>query len=135
MRGMSLMPSKWSRPNTGVDWARVSPWMVVGRVLEKSFEDVDGLPDAARDEVAEQGYIGVRHVVVGNSTVRPITYRILSQEAVLGQVVFRAIGRSRTAAAPGLGEIAAVVRIDEVFDNRIELIDTYVAPIRERDSS
>src|SRR5712692_8686891 len=71
-------------------------------------------------------------MVVGNSTVRPITYRILSQEAVLGQVVFSAIGRSRTAAAPDLGEVAAVVRIDEAFDDRIELIDTHVATIRER---
>ena len=33
-------------------------------VLEQSFEDVDRLPDAARDEVAEQGYVGVRHMVV-----------------------------------------------------------------------
>jgi len=101
-------------------------------VLEQSFDDVDSFPDAARDEAAEQGYVGVRHTVVGSSTVRPITYRILSQEAVLGQVVFSAIGRSRTAAAPDLGEIAPVVRIDEVFDDRVELINTHVAPIGER---
>ena len=133
---MSLMPSKWARPNTGVDWACVSSMngcrLDLGRVLEQSFEDIDRLPDAARDEVAEQGYVGVRHMVVGNSTVRTVADRILSQEAVLGQVVFGAIGRSRTAAAPDLGEVAAVIRIDEVFDDRIELINTHVAPIRER---
>src|SRR6266568_6419960 len=104
----------------------------LGPVLEQSFKDVDGLPDAARDEVAEQGYVGVRHMVVGNSTVRTVSDRILSQEAILGQVIFGAIGRSRTAAAPDLGEVAAVIRIDEVFDDRIELIDTHVATIRER---
>src|SRR5712691_167583 len=64
--------------------------------------------------------------------VRPVADRILSQEAVLGQVVFSAIGRSRTAAAPDLGEIAPVVRIDEVFNDRVELINTHVAPIGER---
>ena len=104
----------------------------VGRVPQQSFQDVDGFPDAARDEVAEQSYVGICHMVVGNSTVRTVSDRILSQEAVLGQVVFGAIGRSRTAAAPDLGQVAAVIRIDEVFDNGIELINTHVAPIRER---
>src|SRR5205085_564290 len=74
----------------------------------------------------------VRHMEVANSTVRTVADRILSHEAVLRQVVFGAIGRSRTAAAPDLWQIAAVVRIDEVFDDRIELIDTHVATIRER---
>src|ERR1700674_113673 len=30
MRGMSLMPSKWARPNTGVDWAWVLQFPLVG---------------------------------------------------------------------------------------------------------
>ncbi len=37
------------------------------RVLEQSFEDVHGFPDAARDEVAEQGDVQVGDMVVGDS--------------------------------------------------------------------
>jgi hypothetical protein len=71
-------------------------------------------------------------VVVSDSAVGAVADRILSQEAVLGQIVLCAIGRRRTAAAPDLGQVAAVVCIDEVFDDRVELIDAHVAPICER---
>ena len=104
----------------------------LGRVLEQSFQDVDGFPDAARDEVAEQSYVGICHMVVGNSTISPITDRILSQEAVLCQVVSGPVRGSRTSTAPDLREIAAVVGIDEILDNGIELVNTHVAPIGER---
>lgn len=56
----------------------------VGGVLQQPFEDVDRLPDSARDEVAEQSDIGVRDVVVGDTTEASIADRVLSQQAVLG---------------------------------------------------
>src|SRR5438093_8540825 len=42
MRGMSLMPSKWARPNTGVDWAWVFPWIVVGVASPLAVGDEPG---------------------------------------------------------------------------------------------
>ncbi len=50
------MPSKYARPNTGVDWAWVSPWMVVGvETTASTMHGIDytvALPEGGRDAVA-----------------------------------------------------------------------------------
>jgi hypothetical protein len=38
-------------------------------ILEQSVQDVDRFPDPTGDEVAEQGYVGIGDVVVGDATV------------------------------------------------------------------
>jgi hypothetical protein len=68
-------------------------WLDLRRVLEQALKDVDRLPDTARDEVAEQGDIGVRDVVVGNPTVAAIADRVLGEQAVLGQFVLGPVRR------------------------------------------
>ena len=60
-------------------------WLNIGGVFEEAFEDVDGFPDTARDEVAEQGDVRVREVVVGDPTVAAVADRVFGQQAVLGQ--------------------------------------------------
>src|ERR1700724_2733469 len=91
MRGISLIPSRNERAWTGVDWPCVSACTVVGWMSEvfliKTLKDVDRLPDPARDEVAEQGDVRVRDVVVGNPAVAAIADRVFGEHAVLGQLV------------------------------------------------
>jgi len=47
----------------------------VGLVLLQPLDDVDGLPDAAGNEVAEQGHIVVGNVVIGNAAVSDVVLR------------------------------------------------------------
>jgi len=72
----------------------------VRRVLRQAVEDVDGLPHAARDEVAEQRDVGVRHVVVGDAAVAAIADVALREQVVLVQVPLRAVGRGALQIAP-----------------------------------
>ena len=44
----------------------------VAFILEQTVEDVDRLPDAARDEMAEQSHVGVRDVIVADSAVTAV---------------------------------------------------------------
>ena len=48
----------------------------VRSVLEQALKDVDRLPDTARDEVAEQGDVRVRNVVVYLALVNGCHQRI-----------------------------------------------------------
>ncbi len=74
--GISWMPSRCERPNTGqrlplrvgVDGVRLD----VGGVLQQAIDDVDRLPDTARNEVAEQRDVRIGHVVVGDAAVAAI---------------------------------------------------------------
>ena len=74
----------------------------LGGVLEQALQDVDGLPNPARDEVAEQVDVAVRDVVVGDPTVAAVANRILGQQAVLGQLVLGPVRRGRATGAPDL---------------------------------
>jgi hypothetical protein len=78
-------------------------WLDVGRVLEQGFQDVDGFPHPARDEVAEQGDVGVRDVVVGDPAIAAVADRVLGQEAVLGQLVLGPVRRGRATGAQTFG--------------------------------
>jgi hypothetical protein len=65
----------------------------VRSVLEQTLKDVDGFPDATWDEVAEQGDIGVRDVVIGDPAVAAVADRVFGEQAVLGQLVLGPIRR------------------------------------------
>ena len=65
----------------------------VRRVLEQALENVDRFPDTAWDEMAEQGDVRVRDVVVGDPAVAAIADRVLGEQAVLGQLVLGPVRR------------------------------------------
>ena len=77
-------------------------------VLEQALQNVDRFPDAAWDEMAEQGDVRIRDVVVSDATVAAIPYRVLGKQAVLRELILGPIRRSR-AAAPDLWQIAPVI--------------------------
>ena len=55
----------------------------VAGVLEQALDDVDRLPHPTRDEVAEQGDIGVGHVPAGDPAVPAVPDRGRRQQVVL----------------------------------------------------
>jgi hypothetical protein len=94
----------------GVDRVRLG----VGEVAQEPFDDVDGFPDAARDEVTEQSDVVIGDVVVGDPAVAAVADVRLSQEVVDQGVDLRAVGGHGCPVPPGLDEIELQVGIDGV---------------------
>jgi hypothetical protein len=62
----------------------------VAFVLEQPVKDIDGLSDAARDEVAEERYVGVGYMVVADAAVADVVF---GDEVLLVEIPARPIGR------------------------------------------
>ena len=60
----------------------------IGPVLQQAIDDIHRLPDAAGDEVAEQGDVAVGHVMVGDAAVSPVADVVLCQGYYADYCVF-----------------------------------------------
>jgi hypothetical protein len=58
----------------------------VAFVLEQTVEDVDRLPDAARNEVAEEGDVGVGDLVVADASVSAIADVVLREKVLFIEI-------------------------------------------------
>jgi hypothetical protein len=106
----------------GVDRVRLG----VGQVPQHALDDVDGLPDAARDEVREQRDVVVSDVVVGDPAVAAVADVRFGQEVVDQRVDLRAVGRDGRPVPPGLDEIELQVRVHDIRPGLVELSDREV---------
>jgi hypothetical protein len=91
-------------------------------VLQQPIQDVDGLPDAARNKAGEQGDIAVGDVVVGDAAIGAIANMLGSQEIVLAQLHMRAVGDGGAAAAPMPGQRETSVLVDDVDHRGLQLV-------------
>ena len=74
----------------------MSAWSVrldIALVLEQPIQDIDGLPDAAWNEMAEEGDVVVGHMVVADAAIAAVANMVLGDEVLLVQIPARSIGR------------------------------------------
>ena len=102
----------------GVDRVRLG----VRALFEESFDDVDGFPDAAGDEVREERDVVVGDVVVGDPAVAAVADVRLGQEVVDQRVDLGAVGGDRLPVSPGLDEVELEVGVDDVGCRVVELL-------------
>ncbi len=98
-------------------------------LLEEPFDDVDGLPHPARDEVGEQRDVVVGDVVVGDPAVAAIADVPLRQQVLQQRVDHRPVGGDRPALAPRPGDVQAQVLVDHIDAGPVELLDREVADV------
>ena len=84
--------------SVGVSVKRVR--LNVGAVFQQAIQDVDGLPNAAGNEVAKQCDVGVGDVVVGNPAVAAITNVTFANQIVFTQLNMLAISDRSLTTAP-----------------------------------
>jgi hypothetical protein len=102
----------------GVDRVRLG----VRQVAQQALDDVDGLPDAAGDEVREQRDVVVGDVVVGDLAVAAVADVRLGKEVVDQRVDLRAVGRDARPVTPGLDQIELQVRVHDIRAREVELL-------------
>jgi hypothetical protein len=125
MRGISLMPSTAQAEHgfalaLGVGMQRVR--LDLGPVLQQPVQDMDGFPDAARDEAGEERDVAVSDVVVGDAAIGAVADVLGAQEIVLAQLHVRAVGDGGAAAAPVPRQGKAGVLVDDVDQRRLQLV-------------
>lgn len=94
----------------------------VAFILEQAVEDVDCLPDAARDEMAEQSDVGIGDMVVADTAVSSVTDVILREKILLVQIPSCAIGGSVFARSPQSGNREVVIGVDNCRDGLIQSV-------------
>src|SRR6266480_2257963 len=104
-------------------------WLDGRTVAHQSIQNVNGLPDAARDEMAEQQDVEVTHVMVGNPSVPAIANVLLRQQVLLGQFILCAIGSGALFIAPIARQRIAIEAINYVAQCRVQLVRRDVAAI------
>ncbi len=112
----------------GVDGVRLD----VGGVLQQAIDDVDRLPDTARDEVAEQRDVRIGHVVVGDAAVAAIADVVRGEQILVVEVVLGAVGGRALAIAPAFGELQAGVAVDDVPTGRRQFVGIHMPAVDER---
>ena len=113
----------------GMDRVRLD----VRPVLQQPIQDVDRLPHAARDEVAEQRHVGVRDVIVADAAVPAVADVVLGEQVLLVEVPLHAVRRGVLPRAPELREREAIVRVDQGGDGLVEVLLGDVPLIDPRD--
>jgi hypothetical protein len=66
----------------------------VAFILEQPVEDVDRLPNAAGDEVAEERDVGIGDVVIADAAIASVADMVLGEQVLFVQVPACAVGRS-----------------------------------------
>ena len=89
----------------------------VGPVLQQPVQDVDGFPDAARDEASEQGDGAVGDVVVGDAAIATVADVAGAEQIVLAELgrgcrPRSPRGRCPSAGARGSGRTGAEGRVE-----------------------
>jgi hypothetical protein len=105
----------------------------IGGVLQEPVEDVHRLPHTAGDEVAEEGNIRVRDVVVGDPTIAAVPDRVLGQQILLVQVELGAVRSGGLAGPPQPRQAAAVVAVDHFPKGGVQTSGGDMPPIGVRD--
>ena len=101
----------------GVDRVRLR----IRLLAQEPFDDVDGLPHAARDEVREQRDVVVGDVVVGDPAVPAVADVRLREEVVDQRVDLRPIRRDRGAVTPRLDQVEQQIGVDDVRAREVQL--------------
>ena len=81
--------------------------------------------------MAEERYVVVANVVVGNSTERAVANVIVRKQVLFVQVVLSAICGSRPSVAPDPGQRKLVVAINDVAHGCFDLLRRYMAAVDE----
>jgi hypothetical protein len=77
------------------------------------LDDVDRLPHPARDEVAEQGDVGVGDMPVGDASIAPVPDGRFREEVVLPRVDLGAVRGNGLPVAPHAGHVQLAERVDD----------------------
>jgi hypothetical protein len=89
------MPRRWANAKTGAFCPCVSAWsgrLNIALVLKQTVENVNGFPDAARNEMAEQRNVAICDVVIPDAAVAAIADVILGQQILFVQIPLRTVG-------------------------------------------
>jgi len=99
-------------------------------VLEQTLQDVDGFPDAAWNEVAEQSYVGIRNVVVDHDSGPAVAGVPLRQQVLVPGAEFlgvRCAGGGRL--APDMGESCLEDGVGHLGDGVSERVAVQETPV------
>src|ERR1700759_1275168 len=105
----------------------------IGRIPDQPVENIDSLVYAARNEVAEQRDVHVRHVIVADPAVSSVPDMVFGQQVLLVKIPLRAVGRHLFAGAPEFRQRKLVVRIDDLDDRLVEPLFGDVSQVQPRD--
>lgn len=99
----------------------------IALVFEQAIQDIDGLPDAARNEVAEESDVGVGDMVVTDAAIAAIADMVFRDEVLFVKVPTRPVGGGVFAGTPKARERKVVVCIDDGRDGLVQSILGHVS--------
>mmetsp|Transcript_53305 Transcript_53305/g.125288 ORF Transcript_53305/g.125288 Transcript_53305/m.125288 type:complete len:764 (-) Transcript_53305:163-2454(-) len=99
--------------------------------FEQAFDDVDGLVEAWRYEVAEDCDVVVGDMTIGHRAHAAVAEVQADEQVLLVEVVLGAIGRDFLAVAPELGQLQPQIQLGQVAAGLIELVQAHVPAVHE----
>ena len=97
--------------------------------LQETFDDVNGLPDTRRNEVAEHSDVVVGHMPIGDGAHLSVPEMVPRQQVLLIEVVLRAVGRNRVTVASYLGQIQLQIKFDQFPLRGFQILDGEMTPV------
>jgi hypothetical protein len=97
-------------------------WLDRRAILYQSVENMNRLPDAARNEGGEQCYITVRDVMIRNTSITSVPNVLCAQEIVFPQWNMRPVSDCRAAGAPKSWQGEAVIGVDKIGARSLKFV-------------
>jgi hypothetical protein len=83
----------------------------VARILQQPIENGHSSPYTARDGVAGQSNVGVRHVTVANATTAAVADAILREQVLFVEIPLGAVRRRVSSRAPGFWDMELITGV------------------------